>query len=221
MKILTIIGLVLIGVVMYVSFEKPSEKREGEITMGDLIEESKSRLPVTTATDNNKGRVLGISETPAVYERTHLVFVPDGDLVLIRKGGAEVTFKTYVPSKIPAGFVLSPGTISNAVQYGTTVFQAVFYNKNGDSVYIKQYPLKEYLTSAKTTLEKYSEGAEVANIAGKKAYISYTTVTTSRKYQFHQTISVIDGDTLVRIEYAGGEKLSTADLTELGASLVL
>ena len=69
-------------------------------------------------------------------------------------------------------------------------------------------------------MEKYTNGAEEVNVAGKKAYISYTSVTTARKYQYHQTISVIDGSVLVRFEYAGEEKLSNADLTTLATSLI-
>lgn len=216
MKTLIVIGLLLIGTITYVAFEKPAEKREGEITIGDLMQQSKDRL--SGATTSNK--MLGVSITPAVYEGTHLVSVPASEQELIRKGSAEVSFKTYVPSKIPKGFSLNLGSIGGGVQYGAPIYQVVFRHKNGDSVYVIQHPLNEYLASGGITLAEYTKGSEGIDVAGKKAYLSYTTVTTSRKYQFHQTITVIDDVTLVRIEYSGVEKLSNADLTALAAALV-
>lgn len=217
--ILIVIGLVVIGAIAYFTFQKPAEKRKGEITIGDLIEESKSRL--SGATTTNQKKMLGVSETPAVYEGTHLASVPVSDQELIRKGSTEVPFKTYVPSKIPKGFSLEPDSIGGGVQYGAPIFQVVFVHKNGDKVYVIQHPLNEYLASGGMTLAEYTKGSEAVDVAGKNAYISYTTVTTARKYQYHQTITVIDDATLVRIEYAGEEKLSHADIIALAAALVL
>lgn len=219
MKILIIIGLMVIGTVAYVILQKPAEKREGEITVGDIIEVSKKRL-AGTATAEDEKKMLGISETPAAYEGTHLVSVSENDQALIRKGSTEVSFKIYVPSKIPKGFSLEPESIGGGVQYGAPIFQVVFVHKNGDKVYVIEHPLNEYLASGGMTLAEYTKGSAEVNVAGKKAYISYTTVTTARKYQYHQTITVIDDVILVRIEYSGEEKLSTADLIALAASLV-
>jgi len=219
MKLLLAIflGLFVLGGAAFVVINKPFEKREREITIGDLMEQSRRNIP--GAAKEGVTENVGSSIAPADYEGTLLGSVPENEQKLVRDGGSEVSFNTYVPTKVPKGFFLRPTSVSHGVQNNVTVFQSFFSHANGDNLFIYQYPLNEYLTEMGQTLAEFTNGKEGAAIDGKTIFIADTGTKTAGRFQYLQGATVIAGATMIRIEYFGEKKLSSSNLTELAASL--
>lgn len=212
-----LLGLFVLGSAAFVVIYKPFEKREGEVTIGDLIEQSRRNIPGTKI--NGLPKENGVSPAPADYEGTLLIPVPENEQKLIRDGGSEVSFETYVPTKVPQGFSLRPTSVSHGVQNNITVFQSFFSHSNGDNLFIYQYPLNEYLTGSGQTLAEFTNGKEGMDVDGKKIYVADTGTKTAGRFQYLQGITAIAGTTMIRIEYFGEKKLSSSDLIELAVSL--
>lgn len=218
LSLIILLGLVVLGGAALVVINKPFEKQEGEITIGDLVKQARSNTP--GATKNDTTETAGSSIAPATYEGTLLAPIPQNEQKLIREGGGQVSFDTYVPTKIPQGFFLRPTSVSHGAQNNITLFQSFFSHANGDNLFIYQYQLYEYLTETGQTLAELTNGKEETAIDGKKIYVADTGTKTAGKFQYLQGATIIAGATIIRIEYFGEKKLSNADLTSLAASLV-
>ena len=218
MKILLAIALFgIIGTITYVSIAKPFTKREGEVTFGDLMEESRSNLDHFLATGEKSGpSKLGVI-SPATYEGTLLVWVTPEERGRIRATATEVPFTAYMLTKVPKGFTLW-GSGSSGVENTVPLFQVFFRHENGDLLQTYQYDLKKYLAQYKKTLAEFTKGKEWAVVGDKKIYVSNGRAITEGTYKYAQGATAITDTTIMRVEYTGVTKLSVEDLTALVAS---
>ncbi|KKR46980.1 MAG: hypothetical protein UT82_C0005G0041 [Parcubacteria group bacterium GW2011_GWB1_40_14] len=208
--------IVVLGTAVFFVTHNPFEKKEGEVIIGDLIEQSRRNVP--GATDNGGTENTASTIAPATYEGTLLVMIPENDQHLIREGGKELSFETYTPTKIPQGFSLSPTSISHGVQNNITSFHSYFSHANDDSVIIDEYRLQEYLTVTEQTISEFIGGKEPVIMGDKKIYIGDIQTKTSGRFQYYQGVTIIIGPVMIRVAYAGEKKLSNNDLAVLGAS---
>lgn len=214
--IIILLGLFVLGGSAFVIINKPFEKKEGEITVGDLMEQARRNIP--GATKNDVTENTGSSVGQADYEGTLLIRVPEKEQKLIRDGGSGASFNVYVPTKIPNGFSLRPASVSHGIQNNIALFQSFFSHVNGDNLFIYQYQLDEYLTKSGQTMAEFSGGKEGTVTGGKTIFIADTGTKTAGKFQYLQGVTVIAGTTMIRIEYFGEKKLSNADLISLASS---
>lgn len=220
MNIVTLfIILGVIGTVTYVTVKKPFQKREGEITIGDLMEQSRSNLDHFLATGEKKeSKRLGVV-SPATYEGTLLISVSEEEQKRMRETRKEAPFEVYVPTKVPKGFTLW-GNGSHGVENNVHKFQAFFRHSNGDLLQTYQYDLQKYLTQYKKTLQQFTSDKGWIIMGEKKIFVAESGAITAGKYKYTQGVTVITDTTLMRAEYAGVTKLSIEDLKIIGASFV-
>lgn len=212
MQTLIIIAiLAVLGAGAYVAVEKPFQKREGEFTLNDLLEQSKAR-----ARGENPRPLNEVSQ--AAYEGSLLVQVSEDDQKKFRETARKSAIAAYIPTKIPPGGLapLSPG--SSGKEFGINKYQIYFRSKKGDSLLVTEYNLQEFLASSKKTEKQMVGNAKETLRNEKKIYVSYTGVITDPKYLYTQALTIITESVLIRAEYTGETKLSENDMIDLGAS---